>query len=176
MKLANPHCRRGALHGVASADDVLQEIIAAALRSAGTFRYEGPDSPRRWIRGLAQKLVVHMVRDALRNKRRGKRACAPQPPPDAALRVLNREVFSHCDTPSRRAAMAESISALRAAVDSLPIGQRNAIIWHYMERRSSKYIAELTGKSESAVHGLLNRGLRALREKLILPAAAAAPS
>ncbi len=69
-------------------------------------------------------------------------------------------------TPSRLVVRSEAASALLVALDSLPEEQRQVVRLKHLDGRSVAEIAEMLGKSEAAVAGLLRRGVVALREKL----------
>ena len=53
---------------------------------------------------------------------------------------------------------------LALMLHNLPESQREAIRLRYLEGRSLKELAESLGRSETAVAGLLKRGLRNLRD------------
>ena len=53
-----------------------------------------------------------------------------------------------------------------AAVNALPLAQREAIFLHYYEGYKIKEIALLTGRSEDAIAQAMSRGRKALREAL----------
>jgi RNA polymerase sigma-70 factor, ECF subfamily len=55
---------------------------------------------------------------------------------------------------------------LRAALETLPVEQRDVIVMRFILGLSPREIAERIGRSEDAVHGLQHRGRRALRAEL----------
>jgi RNA polymerase sigma-70 factor, ECF subfamily len=57
--------------------------------------------------------------------------------------------------------------ALRAALGQLPADQREVLVLRHIVGLRPAEIARLLGKSESAVHGLHNRGRRTLKASLV---------
>jgi RNA polymerase sigma-70 factor, ECF subfamily len=55
---------------------------------------------------------------------------------------------------------------LRAALETLPVEQRDVIVMRFILGLTPGEIAEKIGRSEDAVHGLQHRGRRALRAEL----------
>jgi RNA polymerase sigma-70 factor, ECF subfamily len=55
---------------------------------------------------------------------------------------------------------------LRAALETLPVEQRDVIVMRFILGLTPGEIAERIGRSEDAVHGLQHRGRRALRAEL----------
>jgi RNA polymerase sigma-70 factor (ECF subfamily) len=62
---------------------------------------------------------------------------------------------------------AERSRSLETALGQLPDGQREVVVMRHLGGFSPPEIAESLGKSESAVHGLHNRGRKALRDALV---------
>ena len=69
-------------------------------------------------------------------------------------------------TPEERAAAMDDARHLRAAISQLTPLQQEVVILRFLEERSIKEIAEITGKPESTIRGLQMRALAALRELL----------
>jgi RNA polymerase sigma factor (sigma-70 family) len=67
-------------------------------------------------------------------------------------------------SPSERAARHEELLRLAEALAHLPEDQRRAVELHHLLRLSVEEVARELGRSESAVGGLLRRGLKRLRE------------
>ena len=84
------------------------------------------------------------------------------------------ENSSHClmnwaaadiSSPSQQLSRQELALQLAAALDRLPESQREAVVMRYWERVPPSVIAKRMGRTTGSVAGLLNRGLRQLREE-----------
>ena len=73
-----------------------------------------------------------------------------------------RELIQCCDQDQR----AEELLRLAAALENLPDDQREAVTRRYLRGDALPAIASELGKTTAAVAGLLQRGLRNLREVL----------
>ena len=69
-------------------------------------------------------------------------------------------------SPSQRAATNEQLFRLPEALEALPGAQREAIVLHHLQGLKLAETAEVLGRTESAVGGLLRRGLKRLHELL----------
>lgn len=69
-------------------------------------------------------------------------------------------------TPSERMARAERWQRMAAALADLPATQRTAVELKYLHDMTVREIADRMGVTESAVGGLIRRGVRVLRERL----------
>jgi RNA polymerase sigma-70 factor (ECF subfamily) len=69
-------------------------------------------------------------------------------------------------SPSQKAEWNEQLTRLAAALGELPEPQREVVVQRHLEGRSLAGIAQSIGRSEAAVVGLLQRGLKALRGRL----------
>jgi RNA polymerase sigma-70 factor (ECF subfamily) len=69
-------------------------------------------------------------------------------------------------SPSAHVEHSEQTVRLTAAVEALPDAQREAVVLHYLHGWTLRQVAEALGRSEAAVAGLLQRGLKDLRKHL----------
>ena len=117
-----------------------------------------------------RKILSNNLIDAFRHFGRAKRDIARN-------RSLEDEIsqsFARIDalvadsaaSPSQRAATNEQLLRLPAALDALPSAQREAIVLHHLQGLKLSETARLLDRSESAVGGLLHRGLKRLHELL----------
>jgi RNA polymerase sigma-70 factor (ECF subfamily) len=155
------------LRGVITVEDVLQETWIAAFRGLPGFHRRGPDAMDRWLRRLAQRILINAVKTAQRSKRGGGqvvlRAHADRV---SSMLDLFARVASPCRTPSSEAAAVEAVHAVQIALASLPETQRRAIWLRYIDGKQHDEIAEAMNKTKPAVNSLLARGLRQLRERM----------
>lgn len=69
-------------------------------------------------------------------------------------------------SPSQRVSKEEDLLRLSEALDALPIAQREAIVLHHLQGLKLAEVARELGRSESAIAGLLFRGLNQLHNLL----------
>ncbi|HKB20011.1 MAG TPA: RNA polymerase subunit sigma-70, partial [Gaiellaceae bacterium] len=143
------HCYR-MLGSVHDAEDALQETLLRAWRHLDSF--EGRSSFRAWLYRIATNVCLAAL---------GKR---PEPPmeepavltpyPDAWLDELPSEAAE----PGARYDLRESVQlALLAAVQTLPPGQRAALLLRDVLGFSAKEVAELLAVSPTSVHSAVRR-------------------
>jgi RNA polymerase sigma-70 factor (ECF subfamily) len=143
------HCYR-MLGSVHDAEDALQETLLRAWRHLDSF--EGRSSFRAWLYRIATNVCLAAL---------GKR---PEPPteepavltpyPDAWLDELPSEAAE----PGARYDLLESVQlALLAAVQTLPPGQRAALLLRDVLGFSAKEVAKLLDVSPTSVHSAVRR-------------------
>lgn len=126
------------------ANDVLQMTFMSVVRSRERYIQGSPFRP--WLFAIA----MNAARDAWR--RRKTEAIATNEVPEVM-------VEPNASDPGLE-------TRVRAALDKLPHGQREAIVLHRFEGLSYAEIAEAAGLSESAIKVRAHRGSRVLRELL----------
>lgn len=147
------------------ASDVVQQTLLEA--------YAAPPPADQTISGLSRwlhRLLANNIRDALRRARRKKRDVSREVSMDDRIEVSSAKLIgclrSTAVSPSKQAARTEDLLRLADAMERLPESQRDVIILHHLEGASLKEIAQRIARSESAVAGLLHRGLRKLSDEL----------
>lgn len=126
------------------AEDVTQSIFARMMTAIR--RYEERQVPfSAWILRVARNAAL----DHLRSRR--------QVPVEDLRRPDEHD----------ESADFERSQSLREALHQLPDEQREVLILRHIGGRSPGEIAASLGKSDSAVHGLLHRGNKALRQALM---------
>jgi RNA polymerase sigma-70 factor (ECF subfamily) len=158
------------------ASDVVQQTMLEAHQRLGQFRGSGADTLGGWLR----KMLVHNCADAIRAMTREKRDIGREQPLEAAIDQSFSRVESWLamdqSSPSQQAAKQEELLAMARAVEALPVDQREAVVLHHLQGMSLSDLAGHFGRSESAVAGLLARGLRQLRISLGAVRAATQPN
>jgi RNA polymerase sigma-70 factor (ECF subfamily) len=81
---------------------------------------------------------------------------------------MEQWVAAEQTSPSRKLMHMEKVLAVAGAIEKLPDSQGEAIRMRYIEGLSLAEIASRLGKSETAIAGLLKRGLESLRGQLRL--------
>jgi RNA polymerase sigma-70 factor (ECF subfamily) len=124
------------------AEDLTQEVFAAAVAALGEARVESPP-PLRWLYTVAQRRLV----DAARRP--------------ATTPVQDEEPAAHDAAYGPQVAQ-----ALARAVAALPESQRRVVVAKLWEGRAMSEIAERLGTTEAACKMRLARGLAQLRDRL----------
>ena len=142
---------RGLAHRVDLSGVVQQTLLDAAAAAPPAGR-----PPRLWLRTLLRRNYLDAARRERAARRDGRR--------DRPLEGFDAPGGG--DTPSGQAVAAESTIEVLAALEALPVEQREAVRLRYLDGVGVDEIAERLGKSRAAVAGLLRRGLADLRARL----------
>ncbi len=145
--------------------DIVQLTFLEAQRDLHAFRGETPAEFAGWLRGMLKNNVATAVtRHVTTQKRSLKREvhAAPSPAGDSNDGWLGQFPGS-TTSPSGVAIRGEAVMALVEALHQLPETQAEAIRLRYMEGLPLAEIVERMGKTDTAVAGLLKRGLQKLR-------------
>jgi RNA polymerase sigma-70 factor (ECF subfamily) len=135
------------------AADLTGEVFAAALASCG--RYEAQyESAAPWLLGIAHnKLHESHRRGRVENAMRRRLRIGPLAIDDDDLRRVEELAAVGGET-------------LLAAVDELPLGERDAVRARIVEEREYREIASELACSESVVRQRVSRGLARVRARL----------
>ena len=151
--------------------DIVQITFLEAKRDLGSFRGESPAEFASWLRGMLKNNVATAVtRHVMTQKRSIRREvnADANAQNDSAGAAWITQLPGSTTSPSGVAIKAETAVELLEALHELPETQAEAIRLRYMEGLSLAQIVERMGKSDTAVAGLLKRGLQKLR-KIIDP-------
>lgn len=149
------------------ASDIVQQTLLEAHEHQSQYRGESEGELAGWLR----KMLVHNVTDAIRALRRDKRDIRREQPLEAAVNDsfcrVHDWLAAEQSSASQKVMRDEQLLTLSAAVTSLSGDQREAVILHHLQGYSLKQLAEHLERSESAVAGLLHRGLQNLRKTIL---------
>jgi len=147
------------------ASDIVQQTMLNATANATQFQGRSEAEFLSWL----QQILANNLIDARRYYGRAKRDVARS-------RSLDKPIFESfhrvdvlaqsCSTPSQHAVKSEQLLRLPAALSALSDTQREAVVLHHLQGLKLAETAKRMGKSESAVCGLLHRGLKRLHEIL----------
>jgi RNA polymerase sigma-70 factor (ECF subfamily) len=139
-----------------AAEDAVQEAFLRAWKSLSTFDERAELST--WL----YRIAVNAAIDQRRSRRR--RIGVTQPLPED----LNGESIAVSEEPGpdRRARSAEVARRTREALESLPDGERTALLLRHFEGRSIAEIAQVLAKSENAAKQTVFRAVQKLRSAL----------
>ena len=148
------------------ASDLVQQTLLEAHVKRDQFRGSTDEELAAWLR---QSLKNNLL-DAFRALGRAKRDVAKE----RSLEALIDESCSRIEawfeavqsSPSQHAAKEQQLIQLATALGELAEGQRESIVLHHLKGWSLAEVSSHLGRTESAIAGLLNRGLKKLREVL----------
>ena len=145
-----PFVRRRLMPRTASVDDVMQEILLAAWQSLPNFR--GDFHLRAWVLGIARHKVDDHYRKVIREV------------------VLEDEDDFPLEAPAQpgfdeQLGKAEQQERVQRTLLVLPDAYCAALLWRYRDNRSTRDIAQATGKTEKAIERLLARARENFRRR-----------
>ncbi len=150
-----------------SVGDLVQSVCREALDHLSAIDYRGDAQLRSWLFLLATRKILD------RNKyyRRAQRDVAKRVPlDDHATQALLR-AYGPVATPSQIASAREELDRIERTVAQLPDAQRDAIAYVKLLGLGYADVARRLDVTESAVRGLVARGLATLAERLREPGA-----
>jgi len=145
------------------ASDLVQQTCLSAVRNVADF--DGSDEAQfiAWLRLIHQR----NIRDTIRNNIYSKKRAVDREAPMAGDQAVEQNLVSNRQTsPSQRAMRGENAVRLAKSLGKIPEDQREAVRLRYLEGYSVAQIAEAMDRTETAVGGLLKRGLKTLRRYL----------
>jgi len=128
-------------------EDVYQTTIWRALESIDRFQWQGEGSFRRWLQGIAERVILKLAR----NQRR------------SPLLYVETERPSEEVSPSRSLIREERFVRFEEALGRLSEDHRRVIMLARIEGLSVPEIAKRMGRSSNAVVHLLSRALGKLK-------------
>lgn len=153
----------GRLRGLLDPADLVQQTLTRALEKRDRFRGTNDAQRAAWLRTLLANTMV----DALRKHGR---ADAGRKSLESALEEssMRIEAFLAADqtSPSGKAERQENLVRLADALAALPADQRRAVELKHLQGLSLIEVAREMDRTVPAVAGLLQRGMRSLRDDL----------
>jgi RNA polymerase sigma-70 factor (ECF subfamily) len=132
-------------------DDVVQDVLITLHGARATF--DPSRSFVAWLTAITQRRTIDWLR---KQGRRGAREVyAP----------LAAETHAADDNPEADAASSDEARELRAAVATLPDGQREAVQALALEENSLEDASKRTGRTKSALKVNLHRAIKTLRAR-----------
>jgi RNA polymerase sigma-70 factor (ECF subfamily) len=150
------------IRGKLDPDDLVQQTLARALEKRAHFQGISDEQRAAWLRTILVNVMTDLVRRHLRpDAERSLEAALEQ----SSARL---QAFLAADqtSPSEAVCRHESLVRLANALTSLPDDQRRAVELKHLQGRTLVEVARELGRSVPAVAGLLQRGIKALREEL----------
>ncbi len=147
--------------------DVVQQTFLEAQRDLSRFRGGLEAELIAWLRTILENNVAQVVQKHLvAQKRSAARERSLNDPGSKGDPLVGR-LPAEQSSPSQRVMRGESAIQLAATIESLPEAQQEAIRLRHLEGCSLAEIAQTMKRTEVAVAGLIKRGLRGLRDRLM---------
>lgn len=145
-----------------SVDDLVQSVCREALADLDEIEYHADPQFRAWLFLLATRKILDRKKHLLRDRRdvSRERSFAAE----SEVELLG--AFAGLATPSRVASAREELDRIEGAVRELPDNQRDAVAYVRLLGLSYPDVAARMEMSESAVRGLVARGLATIAEQL----------
>jgi RNA polymerase sigma-70 factor (ECF subfamily) len=148
------------------ASDVVQQALLEAHRTRAQFRGTTEAELAGWLRRVLACELADVLRGLARAKRDARRERALEEQFGDVSSRPEAGLAADQSSPSERAGQNEQLVRLAAALLHLPEDQRRAVELKHLRGRPVAAIAAALDKSETAVGGLLRRGMTRLRELL----------
>src|SRR5262249_32627252 len=144
------------------ASDLVHDAYVQALKGLDGCHARTEAEVVAWLRKILQRVAI----DHCPAAPPGERDARPEPTPPLVMQDTSARfeqfVAARGPSPSGEAMNNELRLRLAEAIDQLPEDQRDAVILRDLRKKSLADIAELLGKSDRAIAGLLLRGRRRL--------------
>jgi RNA polymerase sigma-70 factor (ECF subfamily) len=151
------------LQGKIDPSDLAQQTLLKAFENLAQFRGQSPGELAAWLRRILTNNLIDAVRkfsiqvDLERSLEQGVNSSSDR---------LEAWLGASQESPSDQVARQESLLQLAAFLARLPEEQRTALELHYLKDLSLTETAQLMGRSEPSVAGLVRRGVQKLRHFL----------
>lgn len=142
--------------------DLAQSVCREVIADLEAIEYRGDEAFRGWLFLQATRKILDRYRYHKRARRAGSKEVLLPEDDDAEL----LQQYASICTPSRHAAGKEQLARVEAAMRQLPEGQRDAVLMSRLGGIAYSEIAQQLGVTESAVRGLVARGLARVAELL----------
>lgn len=148
------------LKGKVDASDVVQQTLLEAYQAWEQYRGVSPQERQ----AILRKILANNLADILRRFGAQSRKVDLEKALDSSSHQLEAWLVADQSSPSQHAIRQEELDALVRALAQLPADQRTALELKHLRGCSVAEIAQRMERSETAVGGLLRRGMRTLRE------------
>lgn len=154
------------LRGRLDPADVVQITFLEAQRDLPSFRGQQIEELLGWLRHILRNNVSSAHQKHIFTQKRSAGREVSNSPTDSRPAITDL-VASETTSPSQRLMRDETAVYLANCLQELPPTQSEALRLRYVEGLSLKEMADSMNKTEMAIAGLLKRGLKALRERML---------
>ena len=154
-----------AMNARVDASDIVQQTCLEAHRDFGVFHGRSVGELISWLRRILEHNALQSIETHLVTQKRSVAREVSVRDSNGADPVL-AGVAGRGSSPSRRAMRTELSVRIAAEIERLPDDQREAVRLRHIEGWSLAQLSASFQRSESAVAGLVKRGLRRLRRQL----------
>jgi RNA polymerase sigma-70 factor (ECF subfamily) len=148
------------------ASDIVQQTLLDAVSNQHRFRGKNETEYLAWLRRILTNNLVDIFRHHGSLKRDMARSVSLYDEITKSFRRVDALANLSGSTPSERVASNEELLRLAAALNTLPEAQRDAIVLHHLKGLKLSETSKRIGRSETAICGLLHRGLKRLNKIL----------
>ena len=165
LVLASSHIPPG--HGRwLDASDVVQQTLMEAHQNRGQYNGRRDSEQASWLRKMLLNNVVDAIRAATSRKRNVLLEKSLDRAVNDSFERAESWLAAEQTSPSQHAMREEQLLKMSQAITELPLDQRAAVILHHLQGFKLKEVAEHLGRTETAVAGLLSRGMKNLRRRI----------
>jgi RNA polymerase sigma-70 factor (ECF subfamily) len=150
-------------------EDVVQATLLEAHKDQEQMHGKSDAEQKMWLRQILIHNLAHAVRDLRRLKRDVARERSLQQAIDDSSSRLDAWLVAEQSSPSERAQRNEQLLRVDEVLAALPQAQREVVILRYYHGWSLADMCHHLKRSQSAVAGLLHRGMNQLRTLLREP-------
>jgi RNA polymerase sigma-70 factor, ECF subfamily len=154
------------LRGKLDASDIVQQTLLEAHQGRERFRGGTTAELAVWLRQILARNLANAVRDLRRDKRDVTCERSLEAALEQSASALEAWLADEQSSPSHKMDRQERAVRVAEALDQLPSAQREAVVLRYWEGRPLVEIAAQLQSTTAAVSGLLQRGLKNLRNHL----------
>ena len=146
--------------------DMVQQTLLKAYQKMGQFRGKSEEELAAWLRTILANVLKDVVCTFATGRRNLARERSLEWAVEQSSARLEAWLAADQSSPSESVVRHERLLEISEAFAHLPEDQRTAVELKHLQGYSVEAIGRLMGRSESAVGGLLRRGLKTLREAM----------
>jgi RNA polymerase sigma-70 factor, ECF subfamily len=165
LLLARLHLDEG-LRRKIDPSDVVQQTLLDAHRQRQQFRGASSAEMAAWLRCMLACNLADAVRAWSRDKRNLARERSLEAAVEQSSSRIDAWLAAEQSSPSQPAMHGEDVAQLASALAQLPEAQREAIVLHYWQGLTLAEVGGHMSRTAASVAGLLQRGLKTLRQTL----------
>jgi RNA polymerase sigma-70 factor (ECF subfamily) len=148
------------------ASDLVQQTLMDAHAKKDQFRGDTDAQRAAWLRQILSRNLADVIRHQHRAKRDVSRERSLEVEIDGSFRRAESWLEARQSSPSQRVTKKEELLGLADALTRLPDAQREAVILRHLQGLSLAEVAHQLGRTETAIAGLVYRGLNKLHDLL----------